>query len=195
MPTSLVIDTANGANFNGRDLINVDRLAVGAPVGTSRLRVNGSTRVNGDTVLTTGSASFDGGALPVGTVIGDRLLLPVDATIPLVAANNNDINIGDASTVLFTLSGGGNFTITGFTGGESGRILYAIFQGDTGSTFLTISDEDGGSSSLNRIDLGTGVPSPTLTVSDSVFALRFVYNSLPVTSGARWTLMEPGVAL
>lgn len=62
------------------------------------------------------------------------------------SGNNHNLNIG--SNNFIRVSNGSSFTITGIAGGVNGRMIILF---NTGSTNMTIANEDSGSSSSNRI--------------------------------------------
>ena len=126
--------------------------------------------VSGDATLSSA------GALTVASAAGSFALL--GDISPSISAAQNDWNpsgLSSASRIYVTATGAGR-SITGLAGGSAGRVITLV---NAGSLFITLENEDAGSSAANRFSLGS--TDISLWTGDSVV---LVYDEN--ASGGRW---------
>lgn len=128
---------------------------------------------DGEVALKTSSPNV-GVALDANGAIATRR---TDAT-GFVNGNNNDVNIGGAGFVRITSGPTAAFSVTGFTGGLDGRILYVY---NATAENMTLADESSSSTAANRSKTNGGTAA---TVGPG--AATLIYDS----GASRWILMS-----
>lgn len=174
-------------------------IPIGEITGSNQLNIGSDNSAGmGDTVLSAGSAlRFRTSSSERTSISGTGVLAHgyalrwtnVLAPAALASGGNNDYaptGIGDA-VVLVVTGHASNSTLTGISGGATGRVLY-VCDSDSGGT-VTIAHESSGSAAGNRFDLGVTVGADPRLRTTSTAAdypgpcMHFVYFN------SRWTLM------
>lgn len=104
------------------------------------------TTLSGDATMTSG------GVVTVASATGSFALL--GDISPSISAAQNDwspTGLSTASRIYVTATGAGR-SITGLSGGAAGRVITLV---NAGSLFITLENEDAGSSAANRFSLGS----------------------------------------
>jgi len=135
--------------------------------GTSgqTLRHDGSNWVANSNLFNDGANIGVGTALPQSKLDIDGDLALRNSALILSNGINNNVDLASAQMSSFTITGPtANFSITGLTGGNDGRILILF---NATSYYMTLSHENTSSSAINRIFLG-GASDMILAPNDKI---------------------------
>lgn len=134
---------------------------------TGNLSVTGSVALGDATAdehTVNGTVSFaDPVTLGAASSVG-RLILKT-SSVSVVAADNNDLNVGDGVLIL-PISPGAGTVLNGFAGGVDGRLLIVFRASASGATQIT--HESTGSVAANRIALATNTSATLNNARDCV---------------------------
>lgn len=198
--SSKVPGTSNNPLVERMRILNIGNVGIGNSAPTGLLQVSSNFLFVGTTgnvgVGTTApanlfqvSSSFlvvsSNGRVGIGTsspastleVSGSISVLTNTLSIP--NGNNNNINIGSATYITISRSGG-NPTITGIAGGVDGRIIYINFIGTAGN--FTLANQDTNSTAANRIITTTGASQTTTTDGGAIL----IYDG----ANSRWRVVS-----
>lgn len=128
--------------------------------------------VNGSTAFADPVSFANPVTMAAAATIGRLVLKTVSVNV--VAADNNDLDVGDGVVVL-PISPGAGAVLTGFSGGVPGRILIVFRSSASGAT--AVAHERTSSSAANRLTLNPGSDATLNNVEDCIV---FCYQ------GSRW---------
>ena len=132
------------------------------------VRVDGTSAFQSSALVIDDSGNLTGvnDITATGAVVGGIS----SSLVALSAGNNNNLSLGDVTTVLIDATAG-TCTITGLTGGVGGRIVHLVNMGSSGT--FALSGEDVLSTAANRFatsstTIGSGVMLTLVYVAGSV---------------------------
>ena len=165
-------------------------LASSSPIidmtGVGTLGLNTTTNrpiTTGSGLLTVGGNMIvSGNATTTGNFVASGDFVTPRGTNYSTVGINNDVNLGSGS--VFSYTGAGVATFTGFSGGTDGRQIRLI---NNSASSFTLNHQDASSTDINRILIGSGLPivisqngSVTLLYDSSILRWRLV--QIPASS-------------